>query len=319
MSSIVDVPLFNRLAPAHRVLIAGAGGGFDVFAGLPLYFALRKQGKEVFLANLTFSYLGGAENVEMITPDVSRVGPGSRGDPKYFPELHLAQFLEEQGVRSADLYCFEKVGVAPLRDAYRALVARLDVDAIVLVDGGTDILMRGDEAGLGTPAEDMVSLSAVAGLDVPNRLVVCLGFGIDAFHGVCHAHFLENVASLDATGGYLGAFTLLLASEEGALYRDAVEHVHARMPYRQSIVNGSILSAMEGKFGDHQRSERTGTSKLFINPLMSLYWSFDLPAVARRSLYLPLLEQTQTIFEVQAIIEGFRRDVVKRERTLIPV
>ncbi|MFF7988525.1 hypothetical protein ACFZDG_01885 [Kitasatospora xanthocidica] len=36
--------------------------------------------------------------------------------------------------------------------------------AVLLVDGGTDILMRGDEAGLGTPEEDMASLAAVAGL-----------------------------------------------------------------------------------------------------------------------------------------------------------
>ena len=53
----------------------------------------------------------------------------------------------------------------PLREAYRALIAHHGIDAIVLVDGGTDILMRGDEAGLGTPEEDMLSLAAVAGLD----------------------------------------------------------------------------------------------------------------------------------------------------------
>ena len=62
------------------------------------------------------------------------------------------------------MWGFEKVGVRPMRAAYRALVAATDSDAIVLVDGGTDILMRGDEAGLGTPAEDMTSLAAVARL-----------------------------------------------------------------------------------------------------------------------------------------------------------
>jgi hypothetical protein len=179
--------------------------------------------------------------------------------------------------------------------------------------------MRGDEAGLGTPQEDMTSLAAVAALDVPIRVVSCLGFGIDAFHGVCHAHFLENVAALDAAGGYLGAHSLQLDSEEGRLFRDAVEFVHARMPNRQSIVNGSILSALEGRYGDHHRTERTRSSKLFINPLMTLYWHFDLQAVAGRSLYLRLLEGTQTAFEVQAIIEGFRHGVPVRPRTAIPV
>ncbi|AYF28021.1 hypothetical protein CSH63_11305 [Micromonospora tulbaghiae] len=32
-------PLFAALAPARDVLIAGAGGGFDVYAGLPLALA----------------------------------------------------------------------------------------------------------------------------------------------------------------------------------------------------------------------------------------------------------------------------------------
>jgi hypothetical protein len=62
--------------------------------------------------------------------------------------------------------------VQPLREAYQYLADHLSLDAIVLVDGGTDILMRGDESGLGTPEEDMASLAAVHGLDVPEKIVV---------------------------------------------------------------------------------------------------------------------------------------------------
>ncbi len=46
-------PLFAALAPARRVLIAGAGGGFDVYAGLPLALALWQSGVEVHLAAWT--------------------------------------------------------------------------------------------------------------------------------------------------------------------------------------------------------------------------------------------------------------------------
>ena len=315
--SLLRLPLFERLAPARRVLIAGAGGGFDVFAGLPLYFALREAGKEAFLANLTFTYLGGTE-CEWVAPGLARVEARTEGEPGYFPEKYLCEWLTTQG-GPASVYCLEKLGVAPVREAYRTLVARLGVDAVVLVDGGTDILMRGDEAGLGTPEEDMVSLAAVSGLDqVPVRIVACLGFGIDAFHGVCHAHFLENVAALDAQGAFFGAMSVLGSMSEGARFREAVLHVHAKMPERQSIVNGSIVSALEGHFGDHHRTMRTSSSKLFINPLMCLYWSFDLAAVARRSLYLPSLEGTQTIFEVSARIEAFRQTVSTRPRAPIP-
>ena len=40
------LPFFTELRPARRVLVAGAGGGFDVFSGLPLYFNLRAAGKD---------------------------------------------------------------------------------------------------------------------------------------------------------------------------------------------------------------------------------------------------------------------------------
>lgn len=35
-------PLFDSLKDAQSILLAGAGGGFDIYSGLPLYFALRE-------------------------------------------------------------------------------------------------------------------------------------------------------------------------------------------------------------------------------------------------------------------------------------
>ncbi|MCZ7678663.1 MAG: DUF1152 domain-containing protein [Sandaracinaceae bacterium] len=309
----------SALRDAKRVLVAGAGGGFDVYAGLPLYLALRREGKAAFLANLTFTYLGGTD-ARRLAPSLAVVDARTSGEPDYFPERALARFLEEgRGETDVVVYALDKTGVEPARDAYETLARHLDVDAIVLVDGGTDILMRGDEAGLGTPCEDMVSLAAVSALDaIPVRLVMCVGFGIDAFHGVCHAHFLENVAALGKEGGYLGASALLPSMPEVSAYLEAVRHAEALTPARPSIVNGSIASAIEGEFGDHHRSDRTRSGTLFINPLMSLLWAFDLRAVARRSLYLPLLRGTHSIFEVMARIEAFRGTVQHRPRQIIP-
>lgn len=51
---------------------------------------------------------------------------------------------------------------------------------------------------------------------------------------------------------------------------------------------------------------------------MGLYFTFDLVGLAARSLYLPQLRHTETIFEVGAMIEAFRREVVKRPRRAIP-
>jgi Protein of unknown function (DUF1152) len=123
---------------------------------------------------------------------------GRRRHVSYFPELALVHWLAERGLPST-VYALRRTGVQPLRAAYRNLVSSLGVDAIVLVDGGTDVLLRGDESRLGTPVEDIGSLAAVAGLDVPIKLVTCLGFGIDAYHGVNHVQVLETSRRSTAT------------------------------------------------------------------------------------------------------------------------
>jgi hypothetical protein len=192
-------------------------------------------------------------------------------------------------------------------------VDRHAIEAIVLVDGGTDILMRGDEAGLGTPEEDMASLAAVAGLDVPVNLVVCIGFGIDAFHGVNHVQVLENLADLEADGAYLGAFSIPRSSREGALYLDAVADAQQSTPIRPSIVHGQIASAMLGVAGDVHFTARTSSgSKLFVNPLMAMYFAVTVEGLVGRHRYLEKIEDTHTLQQVAKIIEDYRDDVSDR-------
>ncbi|GGW71276.1 hypothetical protein GCM10010503_55860 [Streptomyces lucensis JCM 4490] len=313
MSSLREPVFFSRLREARRILVAGAGGGFDVYAGLPLALALRSAGAEVHLANLSFADLYGLGPDHWIEEDVAAIRPGTplRGD--YFPERSLARWLDSRGLPGT-VYAFPTTGVRPLRAAYRALLEHLGgVDAVVLVDGGTDILMRGDEHGLGTPEEDMASLAAVAGLDeVPHRLVACLGFGVDAHHGVNHSLVLENLAALDRAGGYLGAFSLPRESPEGAAYLDAVAHAQRSHASHPSIVHGSVAAAVRGQFGDVRFTERTRGSELFVNPLMALYFCADLPALARANLYLDRLEDTVLMRQISSVVSGFREELPRQ-------
>lgn len=317
MTDLRTPPFFARLERAGRILVSGAGGGFDVYAGLPLALALWAEGKEVHLANLSFSHLDGLDLDAWLDEDVAKVEPGTAGRDHYFPERALARWLHSQNLPST-VYAFPRVGVQPLRAAYATLAERLELDAVVLVDGGTDILMRGDEAGLGTPEEDMASLAAVSSLDVPDRIVACLGFGVDAHHGVNHAQVLENLAALERDGGYLGAFSLPSDSAEGRRYLDAVAHARAEMPDFTSIVNGSIAAAVRGEFGDVHFTERTRGAELFINPLMAIYFAVDAVALARRSLYLGRLADTVLMRQVSAVIETFRDEVTPRPPKVFP-
>ncbi|MCP2168549.1 DUF1152 domain-containing protein [Goodfellowiella coeruleoviolacea] len=319
MFRLAEPPLFTRLRPAENILIAGAGGGFDIYSGLPIALALHGMGKRVHLANLAFSDLSRLASGDWVGPGVAEVHPDSVGNDEYFPERTLARWLPATGL-APRVYAFPKAGVRRLRAAYQVLVSQLDLDAVVLVDGGTDILLRGDESGLGTPEEDMTSLAAVAGLDDGvDRLVACLGFGIDAYHGVCHAHVLENIAALERAGAYLGAFSVPADSQEGAAYLAAVAHAAEQTTTRPSIVNGQIAAAIRGEFGDVHASSRTRGSELFVNPLMGLYFTFDLLGLASGVDYLALLEHTEHAHQVALVIRAHLKDRARpRPRRSLP-
>jgi hypothetical protein len=303
---LTRLPLFDALADADTILLAGAGGGYDVYGGLPLYFALRGMGKTVHLANLSFSTIY-ASTGKRIGGSLVRITDRDEITTRYFPEWHLAHWFRERRGEDVPVYCIERTGARPVAAAYRNLVDHLGgVDAIVLVDGGTDSLLRGDEPDLGTPQEDVASLAAVESLiGVKHRYLACIGFGVDVFHGVSHYYFLEAVADLARQGAYLGAFSVLAGMPEAQAYLDAVGYVHERMFNHPSIVNSSIASAVEGHFGNHQRVFRTENSELFINPLMALYFCFDLPAVANRNLYLNEIRGTEDYFALSGAISAF--------------
>jgi hypothetical protein len=308
---MLQLPFFREVASAQRILLSGAGGGFDIFCGLPLYFALRDAGKEVFLANLSFTQLADVSG-RWLTPHLVEVTADSDGPRyiNYFPEGYLSQWFRQQG-EEVPIYCFARTGARPLLAAYRALQEELQADTVILVDGGTDSLMRGDEAGLGTPHEDIASIAAVDDLDVARKMLVCLGFGVDTYHGICHAHFLEAVAELTRSGAFLGTFSLLHDMPEVQRYCYAALAVFAAMPNHPSIVTSSILSALEGRFGDYHATTRTAGSKLWINPLMALYWCFQLGPVARRILYLDALKETEDYNDVGVLILRFQAKLEK--------
>src|SRR5690242_10237970 len=90
------IPFLSQLEQANTVLFAGAGGGFDIFAGLPLYFWLRSVGKTVHLANLSFTEIGFCEGDRPV-PSLLRVVAETPGPTNYFPEVHLARWLANQG------------------------------------------------------------------------------------------------------------------------------------------------------------------------------------------------------------------------------
>ncbi|WP_322873928.1 hypothetical protein [Moraxella bovis] len=177
---------------------------------------------------------------------------------------------------------------------------------MVLADGGTDSLMFGDEFGVVTIVEDSLSIlaSAKAGFDKAYLMVV--GFGVEKFHGLDHYPCLQNIANLTKKGAYLGAFSLMPEMNEGQKYLDFLTYANNNAP-KQSIVNNSIVNAMRGKFGDYHSLEHTKGSEQFINPLMPLYWHFELSAIAKEIVFADNVEIFQTLKEFYDNYQLYRR------------
>lgn len=316
--SVGSIRIFELLSSAKHVLVAGIGGGYDFMSGLPIVFYLMEQGKNVYLANLSFSGTAFGPDSTKVTPHCIQVTPDSPATSNYFPEKYYTEWHERQFGSSVRMYAFPLVGAKLLAAAYEYIAEKHKIDAIVAVDGGTDSLMFGDEEKLGTPLEDHTSIAAIMQLNtVPTKLLACMGFGVDKFHGVSHGLFLENVAAIERDGGYQGAFSVSQHTQEGKLYMEAYEYVASKM--QPSIVCSSIIGAMEGKFGDFHRTQRTRGSKLFINPLMSMYWTFDLATVAKHIHYLDDIKECEDMNAVGVIIMDKHSKCTQRKCLPLPM
>ena len=318
----MEVPrIFQILKSCNNILLAGCGGGYDILSGLPLYFNLKKQGKAVHLANLSFTPLHHLGNKFYCTNclKVNSQLKLTNKNPSYFPEYYLSKWFKEKWEEEVSIYTFyREIGVKELTAAYKKIVAEHKIDAIVLVDGGTDSITFGNEKAMGTPAEDHCSMAAVNGIsNVGVKVLACLGFGVDTFHGVSHGLFLENTAKLEQTDGYLGCFSLSKSTVECQLYMEAYQAVATHM--QDSIVCTSIISSIQGHFGDHQVTGRTAGSKLFINPLMNIYWTYSLDKVMEQIPYTTKLANTKSMNEVGLVIAEHHSKQKHRERIELPM
>jgi hypothetical protein len=59
-----------------------------------------------------------------------------------------------------------------------------------------------------------------------------------------------------------------------------------------------VVSATQGAYGNHHLYDDYKPLPVYVTPLMSLYWFFDLEAVARRSQLAPLIEKGENIEDI---------------------
>lgn len=320
MKWLMQLPI--DLPPRARVLVAGAGGGFDVVCALPVALALREAGHQVHLANYSFTNLAGIQGAGHPLAPLYRIdADADSAAMDYCPELHLARWWRNEFREEQPVWCFDRVGVRPLAQAYEYLRATLRLDAVVVLDGGVDGLFLGDEFDLGTPSMDAVSILAASKLTDCRLVYAFTAFGTEGrSYAVRHADALRRIAELVRAGGMLGVCAALPGSGPGDGFLHALEFIHSNMPaVHQSIMASSIARAMKGAFGETRLTVKTEEAPVWVSALTLLYWFFDLRKVAEAKPYLGEVLDTDRVEDVAEAIQRTRDRLGVRPRSDIPI
>ena len=94
----------------------------------------------------------------------------------------------------------------------------------------------------------------------------------------------------------------LVPTEAGRVFYEHARSVVAALEDAEAS-----LAGFEGRFGDHHSIRKTRGSTLFINPLMAIYWCYQLQAVVDRLLYKDVLARTMSWSEVIRVMDATRR------------
>ena len=318
MNAPLNLPnnILEMVKRSNNILFLGVGGGFDIMGSIPLYVNLDVA-KKITFANYN-PRLKAMEKFD--TRDLP-----AESDHNAHIEHKLAEWLAPHELGQT-VYGIPKGGVKSTAAYLKKIVKDHDIDMMILVDGGVDSLMNGDEEGAGTWLDDTVTMLAAseAGYGM-HKVLACLGFGTELEEGLCHHHVLKNMSSLLADEAFWGCCALIRDSWEFRQYRDACEYVWEN--YRKSHIHTKVISAVDGLFGDTNLYEGVDAQVLdgvkcknYISPLMSLYWFFALDWVLLKNKMAKLLKDTNTSTDVMML---YRQNIDqlntnKRKREAIP-
>lgn len=333
---MLNLPIMNELESKDNknILIAGAGGGFDVFAGLPLTFSLNAQGYNCVLFNYSFTDLPNAKSDNTFNHNNILYGfegkvtsCPKRKDKNYFPEGYLSEHMNNiaytSGGATEMVYASPKIGVAILKKAYEQLIEKENIGTIILVDGGVDSLMQGDETYAGTILEDTVSLAAIKDLKV-KKILATIGFGTELDDGLDHYFVLNNMSELIKQEALKGSCCLTKSQRSFYLMKNAYDYVVRQDNHATSHITPRIIKAVEGEFGaggnfisksyvDGKENHQLIESQWFIQPLMNIYWFWDVDTVIKNNkLITKEFCRTNTFTDVNIVHRLQKQEIIER-------
>lgn len=144
----IPIPVVMQLQKSKNTLILGMSGG-GVFTGLPIYLTLEKMGIKSHLASFTHANWAEIPTCTEIIP----MAPGCVGvtgnivkTSVNMPEMYLSNWFKDVKSQDVPIWTFKRdQSIKEYSDSLNVLVKHLGIDTILLVDGGVDSIMTGNE------------------------------------------------------------------------------------------------------------------------------------------------------------------------------
>jgi hypothetical protein len=280
----------NLASKANRALVLGVGGGGDIMGALPTSGYLNILGVETILGGVSWERivfdpkpgprsLDEILNVERISESTAYVDKTSHtSDGVYFQCGNMANFLNERTI-IVDV----SKGVGDISRGLKETANNLDLDLIVGLDVGGDILASGEEPGLRSPLCDSTMLAALRFLKIPTIIAV---FAPGCDGELTINELVKRFELVASKSGYLGA--------RGMTPDDFVKMNKAKR-YVETEASFLPLRAWKGEHGVFKI--RNGTRNVKLSILSTLTFYFDTKIVYNLSPIAKALKGVKNFLE----------------------
>ena len=294
-------------------IIAGCGGGYDLFCGLSFYHELfnKHNQNNIILINYSFTekeIINNSHNCKKLIDKCYVIDHTQINDQKYdyFPEHYLSKCLNKKIYMLIDYPTINQI-----IDSYKSIIADsigdinlIDQLNIYLVDGGSDSLMTGKEKELGTPVEDIMHMKAVHELKLNNlninKYLCILGANVDVGHLILVNDINDRIKHLE-NKCLISKKILQKGNDDTKFYIDIFEKCNPR----NSIVNSLIIASILGHRGyytpEHLKTRFTD-SIVDLSEMTCTFYIFDLNGVIEENIYYQQIDNNMNENEVDIII-----------------
>ena len=293
----------NVLNHNKNILIAAIGGGYDIFAALPLVYTLKEMGSRVYLSSYSL-------RTDVIPTYLVPETISSLKIDGHYPEKRFFEYLQSQnGFQDIQMYVSRKGGVKEMKEYYKRLLQLWSIDVIVTIDGGVDSLMHGTEKHCGTVMEEFINFAALRDINKP-MIHSCIGMGAEIEEGIEQQVVFQRIAELAQDYSFLGCCALTRGMESFKFYRQGYESSIANAKLESHIhprIIGSVMGMLETVSYQSKTLMQNAATNFHLSPLMSIQWFFDGKEVIKRNPFMDQMQGHMTILDTLNMIHSIPR------------